>query len=85
MSQRDWNGLLELAHTDKRRAFEVFTDFYLSTSGQRYYTDTHQLNLYLEDYHQSLDRRLGACVHSWIPSVRIFANTRPMSSMALFA
>lgn len=62
LSQRNWNHLLELAHTDKRRAFEVFTEFYLATSGQRYYTDTHQLNLYLEDYHGPLDRRLGACV-----------------------
>lgn len=62
LSQRNWNHLLELAHTDKRRAFEVFTEFYLATSGQRYYTDTHQLNLYLEDYHGPLDRQLGACV-----------------------
>jgi FAD/FMN-containing dehydrogenase len=62
LSQRHWNELLELAHTDKRRAFEVFTSFYLATSGQRYYSDTHQLNLYLEDYHGPLDRRLGACV-----------------------
>lgn len=62
LSQRDWNRLLELAHTDKRRAFEMFTGFYLATSGQRYYTDTHQLNLYLEDYHPALDQRLGASV-----------------------
>jgi FAD/FMN-containing dehydrogenase len=62
LSQRDWNRLLELAHTDKRRAFERFTEFYLATSGQRYYSDTHQLNLYLEDYHGALDQRLGACV-----------------------
>jgi FAD/FMN-containing dehydrogenase len=62
LSQRNWNQLLELAHTDKQRAFEVFTAFYLATSGQRYYSDTHQLNLYLEDYHGPLDHRLGACV-----------------------
>jgi FAD/FMN-containing dehydrogenase len=62
LSQRHWNRLLELAHVDKRRAFEVFTEFYLATSGQRYYSDTHQLNLYLEDYHGPLDHRLGACV-----------------------
>ena len=62
LSQHNWNHLLELAHTDKRRAFEVFTEFYLATCGQRYYSDTHQLNLYLEDYHGPLDRRLGACV-----------------------
>ena len=56
----DWNRLLELAHRDKQRAFKEFSAFYLGTSGQLYWSDTHQLNLYLESYHSSLDERLGA-------------------------
>jgi FAD/FMN-containing dehydrogenase len=63
LAQRDWNRLLELAHRDKRRAFEEFAAFYLSTSGQLYWSDTHQLNLYLENYHGALDERLGASTH----------------------
>jgi FAD/FMN-containing dehydrogenase len=59
LTQTDWNRLLELAHVDKRRAFEEFSSFYLATSGQRYWSDTHQLNLYLESYHHLLDQRLG--------------------------
>ena len=55
----DWNQLLTLAHNDKRAAFEKFTEFYLATHGQLYWSDTHQLNLYLEDYHGALDHRLG--------------------------
>jgi FAD/FMN-containing dehydrogenase len=51
-----------LAHTDKRAAFQKFTEFYLSTHGQLYWSDTHQLNLYLEEYHGALDHRLGAAV-----------------------
>jgi FAD/FMN-containing dehydrogenase len=62
LSQGDWNRLLELAHRDKRRAFEQFASFYLATSGQLYWSDTHQLNLYLESYHTELDARLGASV-----------------------
>jgi FAD/FMN-containing dehydrogenase len=62
LTQGDWNRLLELAHRDKRRAFEQFASFYLATSGQLYWSDTHQLNLYLESYHAGLDARLGACV-----------------------
>jgi FAD/FMN-containing dehydrogenase len=62
LSQADWNRLLEWAHCDKGRAFEEFARFYLATSGQRYWTDTHQLNLYLENYHAALDRRLGRSV-----------------------
>ena len=62
LSQRDWNELLTLAHGDKRAAFRRFTEFYLATHGQLYWSDTHQLNLYLEDYHGALDHRLGAAV-----------------------
>jgi FAD/FMN-containing dehydrogenase len=62
LSQADWNELLMLAHADKRAAFHKFTEFYLATHGQLYWSDTHQLNLYLEDYHGALDRRLCACV-----------------------
>jgi FAD/FMN-containing dehydrogenase len=47
LSQTDWNRLIELAHRDKTRAFDEFSDFYLATSGQRYWSDTNQLNLYL--------------------------------------
>lgn len=59
LSQADWNRLIELAHRDKTRAFDEFSAFYLATSGQRYWSDTHQLNLYLESYHAALDERLG--------------------------
>jgi len=62
LSQSDWNELLTLAHTNKQEAFRQFTRFYLATHGQVYWSDTHQLNLYLEDYHGALDRRLCACV-----------------------
>ncbi|HEX6638715.1 MAG TPA: FAD-binding oxidoreductase [Steroidobacteraceae bacterium] len=62
LSQYDWNELLQLAHCDKRTAFRKFTDFYLATHGQLYWSDTHQLNLYLEDYHGALDHRLGSAV-----------------------
>lgn len=62
LSQADWNRLIELAHRDKRRAFEEFSAFYLATSGQLYWSDTHQLNLYLESYHPTLDRRLNTSV-----------------------
>src|SRR5579862_5272912 len=63
LSQSDWNRLLDLAHRDKTRAFDEFSAFYLATSGQRYWSDTHQLNLYLESYHAALDQRLGGDTH----------------------
>ncbi len=55
----DWQALLVLAHQDKGRAFEHYARHYLATSGQLYWSDDHQLAVYLDDYHADLDRRLG--------------------------
>ena len=62
LSPTDWRRLLLLAHKDKRRAFEEFADFYSRSSGQIYWSDTHQLSLYLDDYHGELDCAMGAKV-----------------------
>jgi len=47
----DWRNLLKLAHTDKSRAFELYTQHYLATSGQLYRSDSHQLAFYEPAYH----------------------------------
>ena len=51
LSAEDWSGLLHLAHTDKARAFELYAAHYLSTSGQVYLSDRHQLANYVPGYH----------------------------------
>jgi FAD/FMN-containing dehydrogenase len=56
----DWQRLLLAAHADKAAAFREYSQYYLSTSGQLYWSDTHQLSTYLDNYHVGLDRRLGA-------------------------
>jgi FAD/FMN-containing dehydrogenase len=60
LSLGDWQRLLYLSHADKSRAFAEYAAFYRATSGQLYWSDTHQLSLYVEDYHRALDRQLGA-------------------------
>ena len=55
----DWMHLFYLAHTDKRRAFELYSTYYLSTNGQRYWSDSHQLSEYVDGYHHVLDPLLG--------------------------
>ncbi len=62
LSREDWRALVELAHTDRRRAFQHYAEHYLATAGQVYWSDTHQLGVYLDDYHRSLDRRLRSRV-----------------------
>jgi FAD/FMN-containing dehydrogenase len=62
LSTDDWRALLYLAHTDRRRAFDLYATHYLATSGQLYWSDTHQLSVYLDDYHRELDERTNAKV-----------------------
>jgi FAD/FMN-containing dehydrogenase len=55
MKGDDWYRLLALAHTDKSRAFDIYSKFYLTTNGQLYRSDTHQMGVYLDDYHRKFD------------------------------
>lgn len=59
LSAQDWSELCYLAHTNRKQAFELYAAHYLSTSGQIYWSDTHQLSVYLDDYHRALDHRLN--------------------------
>jgi FAD/FMN-containing dehydrogenase len=60
LSRDDWLRLLHLAHSDRARAFDLYTRHYLATSGQIYWSDSHQLGTYIDDYHKLLDRASGA-------------------------
>lgn len=46
LAETDWNNLFVLAHLDKPRAFAAYRDYYLGTTGQVYWSDTHQLSYY---------------------------------------
>ena len=48
-----------LAHNNKATAFDQYSKYYLSTSGQIYWSDTHQMSTYLDDYHARLDKQFG--------------------------
>jgi len=60
LSREDWARLIALAHTDKGRAFDLYAEHYLATSGQLYYSDAHQLADYEDGYHRKLDELLRA-------------------------
>lgn len=62
LREEDWRKLYFLSHADTRRAYEAYSSYYLKTSGQRYWSDTHQLSVYIDDYHLELDRQLNAKV-----------------------
>ena len=60
LSDANWRELLYLAHVDEQAAFDRYSSYYLSTSGQLYWSDTHQMSIYPADYHDALDRRSNA-------------------------
>lgn len=55
LTEDDWKKLLWLAHFDKQRAWDVYAAHYLGTDGQIYWSDTHQLSTYIDDYHSWVD------------------------------
>jgi FAD/FMN-containing dehydrogenase len=58
----DWQRLLLLAHVNRSRAFADYARYYMSTDGQLYWSDTHQLADYIDGYHADIDRATGAAV-----------------------
>ena len=81
LGREDWLKLLHLSHSDKARAFEEYAGFYQRTDGQAYASDTFQLSMYIDDYHQDLDQRLykGAKCSETITEVYV-----PLSNLAEF-
>jgi FAD/FMN-containing dehydrogenase len=62
LTPREWQRLLLLAHVDKSKAFTDYARYYMSTDGQLYWSDTHQLASYIDDYHTTIDRETNAHV-----------------------
>ena len=60
LSADDWKKLLWLAHFDKQGAWDAYAAHYLGTDGQVYWSDTHQLSTYIDDYHTWVDAECGA-------------------------
>jgi len=60
LEPNDWKRLLWLAHVDKQAAWNAYAGHYLGTDGQVYWSDTHQLSTYIDDYHSWLDEEAKA-------------------------
>ena len=63
LSDEKWLDLAYLTHIDKREAFRRYSAHYLATSGQLYWSDTHQLSTYVEGYHELIDGKPGMQGH----------------------
>ena len=60
LTDKNWKELIYLAHTNEKQAFSKYADYYLSTNGQLYWSDLHQLSFYPDNYHREIDARLHA-------------------------
>jgi FAD/FMN-containing dehydrogenase len=60
LERHHWEELIRLAHDDRAKVFEVYSSFYLRTHSALYWSDTHQLSVYLDDYHAELDHERAA-------------------------
>ena len=63
LTPENWRELILLAHVDRARAFQAYSSYYLTTSGQCYWSDEHQMSTYIPDYHDALGARLGEYAH----------------------
>ncbi len=62
LTGEQWLGLLQLALTDKRRALQLYSQHYLATHGNVYWSDTMQLSTYVPSYVEVLER-IGGAAH----------------------
>ncbi len=56
LSPDAWLKLLKLAHDDKRMAFRLYAQHYLSTDGNCYWSDSMQLSTYIPSYADFLEK-----------------------------
>lgn len=81
LSDESWRTLLYLAHEDKKQAFRRYADYYLSTNGQLYWSDTHQMSFYPVNYHLEIDQK----EHAKNPATEIITEINvPREALASF-
>jgi FAD/FMN-containing dehydrogenase len=81
LGENDWLALLALAYTDRAKGFQRYVDYYLSTNGQTYWSDTNQLSAYLPNYAQQLKEKIGGKSESSLIITEIYV---PREALADF-
>ncbi len=81
LEESNWMELLCLAYSDRAAAYRNYAAYYLSTNGQVYWSDTHQLSAYLPDYAQRIQQFSGAAVSSSLLITELYV---PRTELAAF-
>jgi hypothetical protein len=59
LSDEEWAALYRLARSDKKKAFDTYSKYYLATSGQVYWSDLHQLAGNFDAYRKAVNIKSG--------------------------
>ncbi len=81
LRKEDWLKMLLLAYADRSKIFDVYAGYYLSTNGQTYWSDTHQMGVYVDEYRDFIDRKLQRSTPSGLMISELYA---PRHKLAAF-
>jgi len=59
LTAEEWGDLYRLARSDKKKAFDTYSRYYLATSGQVYWSDVQQLAGNFDAYRKAVDVKNG--------------------------
>lgn len=81
LSLEDWQSLYELAHEDKKAAFQRYSAYYLSSHGNVYWSDSHQMSTYLKDQNVRYDAAKKNAGKSSLVISEIYAERDKLAAM----
>jgi FAD/FMN-containing dehydrogenase len=81
LSRDNWLDLLQAGHQNRAEAYARYSSYYRQTSGQIYWSDTHQFSEYIDDYHAALGARIGPLARGTEMITEIYV---PRSALADF-
>jgi FAD/FMN-containing dehydrogenase len=76
----DWARLTFYAHRYKGRAFQVYSERYLKTSGQIYWADSQLSAAYVDNYHKDVDVAMHADIPATEMITEIYVRRSALSS-----
>jgi len=81
LSLEDWQSLYDLAHDDKKAAFEKYSAYYLASHGNVYWSDSHQTSTYLKDQNVKYDRQRKNAAKSSLVISEIYAEREKLTEV----
>ena len=77
----DWQELYDLAHDNKKAAFEKYSAHYLSTNGNVYWSDSHQMSTYQKSQNEKYSAKKGIKEGSSLVISEIYAPREKLAQL----